>query len=591
MYIKNVLLKTIEKRGVRWIWYYIPTKQFYWLLAIYLVPMLTLNFIISTIFSAIFAGALIAMIIATLQVAANSMGAFMQQEFITIFQYYSTDSKNKIDPTKSQSKLISRSMIPYLTFCIAMVVAVLSLGLAHHVPYVNEFLAMLAGFFSIGALLQFEIYSYPLLLASLASRLIAWFYTFLLVISPKIPVPNFFFIIAENVVSIPFIGGYSFTINLMSFIQFPLQLTIVGYLLYTKTWANIFSGLGPYTICVCWFVLCRTFFAASSVEHLIAVGMLGVGLVGSVPFFPLIFLASPLFFLYYHGISQEFFISLAFVTIISILVVVVAAKFKQIKEAKWLNIPLEYIFLFQIILAIPIVFFGSNLYAKRYDTGTLPIVTLEQYTEYCGPNNWHSGNMVQTQLNCLHLEGRLFESQGTIMSVKISDVVNTRAASLASLPSSLKITLTCVFGESEPMCGNRENMTTCVPSKCHFQHSYLFTYEVKLAMALADGNENVSTTLTIANKFRATVLKMTTGMNIRFNATFMGGMGSDALRLQAVSVLLPDIGGTGSEEADEEEWEEAVEGVLWRAARSLRNALYFVLEVLVGYTPTAARKH
>ena len=591
VYVKNVLLKTIEKRGVRWIWSYIPTKQFYWLLAIYLVPMLTLNFIISTIFSAVFAGALIAMIVATLQVAANSMGAFMQQEFITIFQYYSTDSKNKIDPTVSQSKLINRSMIPYLTFFIAMVVAVLSLGLAHQVPYVNEILAMLAGFFTIGVFLQFEIYSSPLLLASIASRLISWFYAFLLVVSQVIHIPDFFFIIAANVVSIPFVGGYSFTINLMSFIQFPLHLTIICYLLFTKTWANIFSGLGPYIICICWFVLCRNFFSASSVDHLISAGVLGIGLVGSVPFFPLIFLASPVFFLYYYGISQEFFISLVFVTIASILVVFVAANFKQIKEAKWLNIPLEYIFLFQIILTIPIIFFGSSLYAKRYDTGTLPTVTLDQYTEYCGPSNWYSGNMVQTQLNCLHLEGRLFESQGTIKSVKILEVVNTRAASLASLPSSLKVTLTCMFGENEPMCGNRENMTTCVPSKCHFQHSYLFTYEVKLDMPLANGEENISTTLSVSSKFRATVLNMTTGMNIQFNATFLGGMGSDTLRLQAVSILLPDSGGIGSKGADEEEWEEAVEGVLWRAVRSLRNALYFVLEVLVGYTPTASRKH
>ena len=590
VYIKNVLLKTIEKRGVRWIWYYIPTKQFYWLLAIYLVPMLTFNFIISSIFSAIFVGAFIAMIIATLQVAANSMGAFMQQEFVSIFQYYSANSNNKIDPTISRSKLINRSMIPYLTFLVAMVIAVLSLGLAHQVPYVHEIFAMLAGLFSIGVFLQFEIYSSPLLLASLASRLIAWFYAFLLVISPVIHVPEFFFIIAKNVVSIPFFGGYSFTINLMSLVQFPLHLTIICYLLFTKTWANIFSGLGPYTICICWFVLCRNFFSTSSVDHLMSVGVVAIGLVGSVPFFPLIFLASPVFFLYYYGISQEFFISIAFVTIVSVLVVFVAAKFKEIKEAKWLNIPLEYIFLLQIVLAIPIVFLGSSLYAKRLDASTLPTVTLEQYTEYCGSGNWHYGNMVQTQMNCLHLEGRMFESQGTIKSMKISEIVNTREASLTALPTSIKITLTCMFGENEPMCGNQKNMTTCVPSKCHFQHSYLYSYEVKLDMPLADGKENISTILIVANKFRSTVLNMTAGMSVRFNATFMGGMGSDVLQLQAVSVLLPHSGDTGSEGADEEEWEEAVEGVLWKAVRSLRNALFFVLEVLVGYTPTATRK-
>ena len=136
-------------------------------------------------------------------------------------------------------------------------------------------------------------------------------------------------------------------------------------------------------------------------------------------------------------------------------------------------------------------------------------------------------------------------------------------------------------------------MTTCVPSKCHFQHNYAFTYEINLDMPLASSNKvNISTTLTVPSKFKATVLNMTSGMNIRFNATFAGGMGSDALHLRAMSVLLPHSGGgTGSEGADQEEWGEAVEGVLWKAARSLRNALYFILEVLVGYTPTTPRKH
>ena len=586
-YIKNTMLKTIERRGIKWIWYYIPTKQFYWLLAIYIVPMLTINFIVSSLFSAIFVGAFIAMVIATLQVAANSMGAFMQREFISIFQYFDTDSGNKIDPTISRSKLISRSMIPYLTFFIAMVVAVLSLGLAHQLPYVHEILAVLAGFFSVGSFLQFEIYKSPLLLASLAVRLISWLYAFFIVVNQIVHIPDVFFIIAKDVVSIPLFGGYAFTVNLMTFVQLPFHLTVVSYLLFKKTWSNFFSGLGPYAIFICWFVSCRNFFSASSPYHLQIAGAVLIGLVGGLPFFPLIFLASPLFFLYYYGISQEFFLSLSFVTFVSLLVVIVAANFKKIKEAKWLNIPLEYIFAFQILLSIPLAIFVSSLYAKTVDVGTFETVTIGQYSEYCGPSNWHGGNMVQTQLNCLHLQDRMFESQGTIKSVKISKVINTREASLASLPSSMKTTLTCLFGEHEPMCGDRKNMSTCEKSKCHFQHSYQFTYEIKLDMPLANDQENLSVTLTATGKFQAAVINMTTGMNIRFNATFVDGMGSDALHLQAVSLLLSRSGGVASGEDDEEIWDEAVEameGLLWRALRSLRSALFFVLEVLVGYT-------
>ena len=83
---------------------------------------------------------------------------------------------------------------------------------------------------------------------------------------------------------------------------------------------------------------------------------------------------------------------------------------------------------------------------------------------------------------------------------------------------------------------------------------------------------------------------MTAGMTIQFNATFISGMGSDELQLEAVSLLLPNNSGGTWEMSDEEEWSEAVEGVLWRALRSLKNALFFLLEVLVGYTPTKLRK-
>ena len=585
------MLKTIERRGVRWIWSYIPTKQFYWLVVIYLVPMLTLNFIVSSVFSAIALGAFIAMIIATLQVATNSMGAIVQQEFISIFQYFSTDSSNKIDPTISRSKLMNRSMTAYLTFFIAIVVHILSIGLAHQIPYMHEILLMLSGLFAIAVFVQFEIYSSPLLMASLAGRLISWFYAFILMISPFVSIPSFLFVITKDIVSIPFFGGFTFTINLMSYVQLPLHISIIFYLLYTKSWYNIFSGLGPYVIFICWFVLCRYFFMASSADRLISAGVALVAIIGLIPFFPIVFLAAPCFFLYLYGFSSlEFITSLSCVVLGSFLVVVVATKFKSIKEAKWLNIPLEYIFPLLIIFTIPLIILGGHLYARRFDPGALETVTVEQYTDYCGPGNWNNGNMVQTQLNCLHLQDRTFESQGTVRSVKISKIVNTRVEGLATLPNSLKTTFTCLFGENKPMCGNRRNMTTCVKSKCHFQHSYHFVYEIKVDMPLSNGLKNISVALTASNKFKTTVLNVTAGMNIRFNATFVSGMGSSELQLEAVSLLLPNSSGGGPEKvSDEEEWNEAV-GVLWRVLRSLKNALFFLLEVLVGYTPTKLRK-
>lgn len=474
-----------------------------------------------------------------------------------------------------------------------MMVHILSIGLAHQIPYMHEILLMVSGLFSIAVFVQFEIYSSPILMVSLAGRLISWFYAFILMISPFISVPSFLFVIIEDVVSIPYFGGFTLTINLMSFIQLPLHISIIFFLLYTKSWYNIFSGLGPYVIFICWFVLCRYFFMASSADHLISAGVALVTIIGLIPFFPIVFLASPLFFLYlgYGFSSLEFITSLFCVVLGSTLVIVIATNFKSIKEAKWLNIPLEYIFLLLIIFTIPLMILGGHLYARRFDPGALKTVTVKQYTEYCGPSNWNNGNMVQTQLNCLHLQDRTFEGQGTVKSVKITKIVNTKAEGLATLPNSLQTTLTCLFGENTPMCGNRKNMTTCVKSKCHFQHSYLFVYEIKVDMPLSNRLENISVALTASNKFKTTVLNLNAGMNVRFNATFLSGMGSNELHLEAVSLLLPNGSGGGpGEGSDEEEWNEAMEGVLWKAIRSLKNALFFLLEVLVGYTPTKLRK-
>jgi len=74
------------------------------------------------------------------------------------------------------------------------------------------------------------------------------------------------------------------------------------------------------------------------------------------------------------------------------------------------------------------------------------------------------------------------------------------------------------------------------------------------------------------------------GMNLIFNATFVGGMG---LRQTDPASYIPvvcrrNIQSASEEEEDEKEAER--QHILARLISSLKDALYFILEILFGYT-------
>ena len=210
------------------------------------------------------------------------------------------------------------------------------------------------------------------------------------------------------------------------------------------------------------------------------------------------------------------------------------------------------------------------------------MVSVAQYNEYCGVGNWNdTGNMVQTQLDCLHLKDRLFKVGGTVKSVKISEVINDKELSLRSLPFSIQTTLTCLFGLTEPMCGKR-NMTTCIYTGCHFHHSNKYLFEIKLDTKLDDSQQTVSISLTAVDKFRPLMTKLKSGTKLEFNATFVSGMGTGSLTLQLFSVWFEGEFYQLFEDLDEEE---AMQHVQTRLLRSLKVTLQLFLEVLLGYTP------
>lgn len=551
--------------------------------------MLNVDFVISTLATLAFVAAFIAMSVATLQVIMNSEKVFSLMEYSNIFRYFS-ETGMVIDTKAPETQLIRHSIGPYLTFLVSLLIAVVTLGLAHTQLIFSEILCIIAAIFATTVFFQFQCYKSLLLLLSVSTRLVSWLYVFLLLLTSWVPIPEFLFFAAKQIVTIPLFNNVSFDINLMTLLQFPVQLTIAVYLLYRNSWHNFYTGLGPYFLFICWWVLCRNFLAQSHIFYLFMATFGVLILVSLVPFLPVLLALSPLFFLFYYGISRQFFISLSLVIITALFLLLVATNFSRLKEAKWLNFPLEYIFLFQILISIFLILVGSSMYAGLYSPSSLPVVTIGKYVEYCGPKNWEGANMVQTQLNCLHFENRLLHAHGTVRSVKISQVLNDRRASLSTLPSSIQTSLTCLFGQTEPMCGDRNNMTTCVYSGCHFQFSNKFHFEINLDMPLSnhsDGDtsaETIPVSLIATNKFKPLMLEVRMGMNLIFNATFVGGMGSDKLILQAVSLSFVEEMYRVPAEEEEDEEEAERQHILTRLISSLKDALCFILEILFGYT-------
>ena len=582
-YVKRSILKMIERRGVKWIWASFPTKQFYLLLIAYFLPMISVHFILSSIATVVFVAAFIAMAIGTLEIILNAEKIFSFMEYSSIFQYFS-EQGTKIDTKKPEALLIKRSALPYLTFAVSLCIALVMLNLSHQQLIVSEVICLVSAFFTAVIFFQFQCYKSTIFVVSASSRLLSWLYVFLVLFQNAIPIPEFLFYIGSTIISFPIFPGLALKLNILTLIQFPLQLALIAYFLYLNKWHNFYSGLGPYLLFVSWWVLCRHFLAQSS-PFIIFVGTFGILiLLVLVPFLPILFLGSPLFFLVLYGLSRPFFISLCLVVIFALLLLFVGRFFGQLMDTKWLNISVDHLILLQILISIPAILLGASWFASLHSPTNLPPVTLTQYSEYCGPHNWAGNNMVQTQLDCLHLQNRVLSASGTVEAIRIGQITNSKEASLSSLPASVSTVLMCLFGQSVPMCGHRLDMETCKQeySGCHFHFSNKYTFAITMTIPLpphsGQGSANLSMTLLASNAFAEAAKNLAAGTLLNFNATFVSGMGSDRLTLQLVALEGME------EEEEEEETSDTIHIVVGQLTSSVKNMFVIVLDVLLGYT-------
>lgn len=565
--MKRGVLKLVERRGSRWLWSFFSTKHFYWFLAVYFVPMMTIQVIVSSVSTALFNATMLFLLVVTVKTAINSEVVQSRIEYLSLFQYF-----NKVEGRIKMPVL--SNVAHYITFVGGVVVGVVFLGFSYHSFVYYELLAFISMIVSSLVVLQFDLYESPLLWLGVLAKSPGW----LVLGVEKVcslfgyPVPQLLNSMREPIWRISLFDELYFDINAVTIFHVIFHLCVLLVLLVK--WRSVFRSPGPHILFFGWFVLCRNFISNSNATHLVVVFTVVV----LFPFYTLAFFLSPFYFLYYYTISPPLYYSLASIGIIAVTATLIALTFKY-KRDWWLNLSIEYVLLLCLAACICLVMFLSGWYASVFAAEPLPPVSLEEYNKYCGPGNWMGGNMVQTQIDCMHLQGRVWSSRADVESVSISRVQNSMADSIAFLPYSLERALTCYLGKSDPMCGDRTGMSTCIYTGCHFQDSLTYTFKVELKIPL--GHETIEATMLVSHRYKDFIAKLQSGASLHFDAVFMEGMGSRHLTLQAQ--CLSALGLDNTRNLDKEKEMEIKKSIVSVFLRSVKNSVMMIMEIFFGY--------
>ena len=569
--VKREALRTVEKRGSRWLWSFFSTKHFYWLLAVYFLPMMTIQVIISSVSTALFNATILFLLMVTAQIAINLENVQSRIEYLSLFQYFNKTGDQLHMPNQSSKSNVAH----YITFVCGLLLGMIFLGFSNHSFVYYELLAAVSMVIAFFVVLEFDLYESPFFWLCVLAKFPSWLVLFVEKSASFVGLSHLKLLdfCKQPLWSIAFFEEFSLNVNAIALLQVALHLIVLA--VTTRYWKVPLQSLGPHLLFFGWFVLARHFLSNSS-SDLIAISTSLLLL----SFYSIAIFASPLYFLWLYGLTPPFFYSIAFIALMAALAALIMFLYKY-KRSWWLHLSIEYVVLLCLAVFLALLLFGSGWYASIYQVPhPLPSVSLDQYGRYCGPGNWEGWNSVQTQVDCIHLQGRVLKGRAKIRSVGISKVQDSMAESIRFLPYVLERALTCYFGESEPMCGHRADMDTCIPTGCHFHHS--LTYSFKIELALFTGvEESVKATILVSHRYKDFVLKLRSGDFLQFEAAFVEGMGSDHVTLQAHSLSVSGVADTRKLEREEEmEMKKSMWAIF---VRSVKDSLALMLEIFFGY--------
>ncbi len=560
-------LRWIERQGVKWLWSSFSTKQAYWLIAAYVLPLMTISFIVSSLSTALFTGAMIALMLITLQIGIKSEKLQIKKEYLSLFQHFNKRTfKIEMGPPR-------QDIVHYVNFIIALVVAVFSLEFSYLHPAFYSVLLIISAIAMVLVIFQYNLHEQQLFRHVLITKMPILFIAVLAKISDYVPFSQ---VLLDTLVlfQIPLSHDFSLKVSMITVMQVALHIYLMVACLREANWDTFYSTLGPLCLSMCWFTLFKYFLDKSSSLYVLSLIFICASLPFMLSLLIAVFFASPWVFLYHFGFTAPFFYSCGFVAGITIIFLMLALIWKYLPSF-WMNLSLDYVFLLSVIVTIPLLLYLSAWNISLYQLPRLPPVSLEEYGKYCGPRNWNV-NSVQTQINCVHLEGRVLTAQGMVEHVSISKMVDTMADSIRFLSASFQRSLTCVLGETQPMCGDLTDASTCSYNGCHFHSSLQYTFEIELRLQNT-GGKSVLAKLIVSNQYRDTVITLEENSVLKFNATFVSGMGTDILTLQALGLKVDGI-------PDQHHLEEREmhQHLLHGFFRSLIKTMILVADVVLG---------
>ena len=563
-------------------------KQLYILALVYILPLVNIAFVLATLATVVFLAAFLTMFIATFQIIANSTKILWFMEYSTVFRSFSKHGQT-INTTDPESRLFKTNAIPYVSYSIATVLTIFTISLAHWQLVSFELLFIISSIVTMAVFVNFECWKSPYILVTISARLLSWLPVLLYLLTDWLPIPDFLFLYGNQLFSIPLLPGVYFDFNLTTLVQVPAQLFIISYFALQHSWENFFFSFGPYILFVSWWVFSRYLFTHCSLLYLGLIIPFLVSLMFLMPFLPLLILLAPVVALMYFGLTFQFLIAIFIIVIMGIVSLFAILNYRRLKEARWLNIPLQYVFLTQIILSIPLLFIGASYYADVYSPANLPVVSINEFNQYCGPTKWNdTQNMIQTQIDCFHLKGRVLNGHATVKSVKIGDILNDQIVMLNKFPKSVRIALTCLIGETEPMCGNAINSSTCKFKGCHFDSSNRYIIKISVVLTHDRINELIDAQLytTVPHSVidNCSLLNLRNGDFIDYNATITAGIGSSELTLHLQSLRSLSNNSCSYEEIQEENLEEAKQEFISKTFQSFKRVVTFMLETIFGYS-------
>ncbi len=559
------------------------------MLLVYLIPLIHSGLLLSGIATVVFLCAFMTMIISTLQIVANWRRINWFMEYSTIFRYFS-EHGSKINTHDPEAKLLKNTATPYISFSVSTVVTIFTISLAYQVIMVYELLLILSTVMTIFVFVRFKCWESPLIIGSIAVRLLGWSLVLLSLLQQWLPIPNFMFLHGKQLFSLSVFPSISMEINLITLVQVPTQLLLLSYLALRYSWKEFLLTIGSYTLLMSWWIFSKQLFLHCSLLYLgLFVPAFSIFFF-LTPLLPIALLMAPFICYMYFGMSVEFLVCTSSVVLIGGICLFVVLNYGRLKKSKWLNVPLEYLFLLQVLICVPIMYIGASYYASINSPSQLPIVTMEQYHRYCS-GLASDGNMMQVQIDCMHFEGRVLTGKAILNSIDISSIRNRYVEMVDKFPKPVKIAMTCLTGEREPMCGKAVNSPTCLFKGCHFDSSNEYSITIK-ASTIFDSKEQLpSSTITLLtvlshkNILDSSLTTLKQNMQFEYNATFTSGTN---LVLNLRSLVFVSSDNTSIiryiSDNDLKYSEDSKREVFSRISQSFKNSLEFVLDTFLGYT-------